>query len=49
MIRNEWIAALAESLQQFEDTAESEDEKAVIYLLSLALHDNLEWENNAHV
>lgn len=44
MIRNEWIAALAESLQSFDDMAESEDEKEVIYLLALTLHDNLEWE-----
>lgn len=46
MIRNEWIAALAESLQTFEETAASEDEKEVVYLLALTLHDNLEWENS---
>lgn len=46
MIRNERIAALAESLQTFEETAASEDEKEVVYLLALTLHDNLEWENS---
>ena len=49
MIRNEWISDLTESLQSFEDTAESDDEKTIMYLLALTLHDNLEWEDNTQI
>lgn len=46
MIRNEWLNSLVESLENFNDTAESKDEQKIVKILIQALYDNLEWEQN---
>ena len=44
MIRNEWLNSLVESLENFNDTAESKDEQKIVKILIQELYDNLEWE-----